>query len=92
MVYKFGKQLHHDAGVKGAKHYPGQKSIDSCHKGSCGDFLMLPLGIDHEKNRISEFIDPRTFEPVDRVDVDKVIRLREAPESKTVIQPEEDLE
>jgi hypothetical protein len=89
-VYKFGKQLLHDAGVKGADVYPRQKSISSCHKGSCGDFMMLPLGIDKEKNRISVFIDPRTFEPVDSVDIDKVIRLREAPESKTVMPPEED--
>jgi hypothetical protein len=72
-VYKFGKQLLHDAGVKGADVYPRQKSISSCHKGSCGDFMMLPLGIDKEKNRISVFIDPRTFEPVDSVDIDKVI-------------------
>ena len=89
-VYKFGKQLLHDAGVKGAELYPGQKSIGSCHKGSCGDFLMLPLGIDQEKNRISEFIDSRTFEPVESVGVEIVIRLREAPESKTVIPSEED--
>jgi hypothetical protein len=41
------------------------------------------LGIDKEKNRISEFIDPRTFESVDSVDAEMVIRLREAPESKT---------
>jgi hypothetical protein len=51
---------------------------------------MLPLGIDQEKERISEFVDPRTFEAVDHIDVDKVIRLREAPESKTVMPEEED--
>jgi hypothetical protein len=89
-VRKFGKQLLHDAGVKDADVYPRQKSIGSCHKGSCGDFLMLPLGIDQEKKRISEFVDPRTFEAVDHIDVDKVIRLREAPESKTVMPEEED--
>ena len=89
-VYKFVRQLLHDAGAKDADVYPGQKSIDSCHKGSCGDFLMLPLGIDKEKNRISEFVDPRTFEPVDLVLVENVIRLREAPESRTAIPPVED--
>ncbi len=86
-VYKFARQLLHDAGVKDVDVYPCQKSIDSCHKGSCGDLLMLPLGIDQEKNRMSEFVDPRTFEPVDLVIVEKVIRLREAPESKTAIPP-----
>ncbi len=89
-VYKFVRQILHDAGVKDADVYPGQKSISSCHKGSCGDCLMLPLGIDQEKNRISEFVDPRTFEPVDLVLVEKVIRLREAPESKAAIPPAED--
>ena len=89
-VYKFVRQILHDARVKDADVYPGQKSIDSCHKGSCGDFLMLPLGIDQEKNRISEFVDPRTFEPVDLVLVEKVIRLREAPEPKTAIPPAEE--
>jgi len=42
---------------------------------------------------MSEFVDPKTFEPVDLVLVEKVIRLREAPESKTAIPPvEEDQE
>jgi hypothetical protein len=89
-VYKFARQLLHDAGVKDTDVHPGQKSIDSCHKGSCGDFLMLPLGIDQEKNRISEFVDPKTFEPADLALVEKVIRLREAPESRTAIPPAED--
>jgi hypothetical protein len=89
-VYKFSRQILHDAGVKGADVYPRQRSINSCHNGSCGDFLMLPLGIYQEKNRISEFIDPRSFETVDRVDVEKVVSLREVPEFKAVIPLEED--
>jgi hypothetical protein len=75
------RQLLHDAGAKGLDAYPSQKSIGSCHE-SCGDFLMLPLGIDEEK-RISEFVDPRTFEPVEFVEVEKVICLRDMSDSKT---------
>jgi hypothetical protein len=81
-VYRFVRQLLHDAGVKGVDAYPKQKSIGACNK-SCGDFLILPLGIDQEKNRISEFVDPMTFEPVESVYVQKVIRFRDMPDSKT---------
>jgi hypothetical protein len=81
-VYKFVRQLLHDAGVNGVDAYPRQKSIGACNK-SCGDFLILPLGIDQEKNRISEFVDPVTFEPVEFVYVQKVIRFRDMPDSKT---------
>ena len=90
-VYKFVRQVLHDAGVKGDA-YPKQKSIYNCHK-SCGDFLTLPLGINSEKIGISEFIDPRTLEPVGLAIVDKVVRLRDAPESETKMNkppPEED--
>jgi hypothetical protein len=80
-VYKFERQLLHDAGIKGADAYPKQKSISTCHR-CCGDFLILPLGIDKEKNRISEFVDPQTFEPIEFVEVEKVICLRGIPESK----------
>ena len=74
-VYKFVRQLLHDAGVKGDA-YPKQKSIINCHK-SCGDFLTLPLGINSEKIGTSVFVEPRTLEPVGLVFVEKVIRLRD---------------
>ena len=41
-VYKFVRQVLHDAGVKGDA-YPKQKSICNCHK-SCGDFLTITSG------------------------------------------------
>ena len=91
-VYKFVRQLLHDAGIKGADAYPKQKSISNCHK-SCGDFLIFPLGINSEKIGLSVFVDPWTFEPVELVYVDKVIRLRDAPKSKIEMNkppPEED--
>lgn len=90
-VYKFVRQVLHDAGVKGDA-YPKQKSISNCHKGTCGDFLTLPLGINREKIGSSVFVDPRSLEPAGLVLIDKVVRLREAPESKAVKneqQPEE---
>jgi hypothetical protein len=84
-VHKFAKQLLHDAEIEGGVVYPRQKSIDSCHK-SCGDFLGLPLGMDQENAKLSEFIDPVTFEPVGSVVIKDVLRFREAPESKTTMQ------
>jgi hypothetical protein len=89
-VYKFVRQILHDAGVKG-NAYPKQKSISNCHK-SCGDFLTLPMGINSEKVWMSAFLDPRTLEPIGLVFVDKVVRLRDVPDSKTEIDrppPEE---
>ena len=91
-VYKFVRQVLHDAGLKGDA-YPKQKSISTCHTGSCGDFLALPLGINSDKIGISEFIDPRTLEPVGLVLVDKVVRLRDVAEPRTVMDkppPEDD--
>ena len=84
-VHKFAKQLLHDAEIEGCVVYPRQKSIDSCHK-SCGDFLGLPLGMDQENAKLSEFIDPITFEPVGSVVIKEVLRFREAPECKTTMQ------
>ena len=84
-VHKFAKQLLHDAEIEGAVVYPRQKSIDSCHK-SCGDFLGLPLGMDQRNAKLSEFIDPATFEPVGSVVIKDVLRFREAPECKTTMQ------
>lgn len=85
-VYKFVRQILHDAGVKGDA-YPKQKSIGNCYK-SCGDFLMLPLGIDSENVGTSVFVDPRTLEPIGLVYVDKVIRLRDVAEPRTEPLPE----
>jgi len=89
IVHKFAKQLLHDAEIEGAVVYPRQKSIDSCHK-SCGDFLVLPLGMDQENAKLSEFIDPVTFESVGSVVIKEVLRFREAPESKTTKESPED--
>lgn len=88
-VRKFGKQLLHDAEIEGAMVYPRQKSINSCHKSS-GDFLMLPLGMDQENVRLSEFVDPVTFEPVESVRVKEAVRFREMSESKTSMKSPED--
>jgi len=77
-VYKFVKQVLHDAGVNGADPYPRQKSLGTCHR-SCGDFLTLPLGINLEKNRGSEFVDPMNFEPIAIMLVERVIHLRDMP-------------
>jgi hypothetical protein len=68
--------------------YPKQKSITACHR-SCGDFLVLPLGMDQEKARLSEFVDPGTFEAVESVVVTEVVRFREASAAKTMIPPDE---
>jgi hypothetical protein len=82
-AHKFVRQLLHDAGIEGAEAYPKQKSIRTCDKG-CGNFLKTPLGINRKNNVKSTFIDPWTFEPVAFIEVDKVVSLREVPETKSV--------
>lgn len=90
-VYKFVRQLVHDAGVNSAKVYPQQKSINSCHS-SLGDYLVLPMG-SSESSDSSEFIDPISFRPTASVSVDKVIRFREIEEvDPTGDTPEDTIE
>jgi hypothetical protein len=82
VAYKFIKQLVKDAGLdshKEIERYPKQKSSSSS-KGSYGNQIKLPLGINRKAGKQSMVVDPYTLEPVEFIEVTNAVKLRDLPE------------